>query len=170
MNTSAPAEPFRLADLWPGVIAASSFAICNVLHGSQIMMSEDLSAALCRGINNWLQKEWLDRDPRLRASIHIPFEGSDLAVEEIERCAKDRRFVSVLMLVMPEMPIGRRAYWPIYAAAQNYEGDNSLTGQCISSTNYRCFGDCFMSNKRRFNFRCRDAVTRDIHDIINAAK
>ena len=50
-----------------------------------MMMSEDLSAALCRAINNWLVAEWLDRDPRLRASIVVPVHSPDLAAEEIER-------------------------------------------------------------------------------------
>jgi predicted TIM-barrel fold metal-dependent hydrolase len=40
------------------------------------------------------------------------------SVAEIERCAKDRRFVQVLMLVMGDNPLGKRAYWPIYAAAE----------------------------------------------------
>ena len=96
------------------------FAIAHCIHGALAMRSEDMAAAFCRALNDWMTKEWLDRDPRLRASILVPFEGSDLAVEEIERCARDRRFVAVLMLVMPEMPIGRRAYWPIYAAAQKH--------------------------------------------------
>ena len=61
------------------------FAICNVLHGAQIMFSEDLSAALCRAINNWIAAEWLDRDPRLRASIVVPVHSPDLAAAEIER-------------------------------------------------------------------------------------
>ena len=34
--------------------------------------------------------------------------------------AGDRRFVQVLMLVMGEMPLGRRQYWPIYAAAERH--------------------------------------------------
>ena len=48
-----------------------SHAICNVIHGAQMMFSEDLSAAFCRAINNWIKAEWLDRDPRLRASIVV---------------------------------------------------------------------------------------------------
>jgi predicted TIM-barrel fold metal-dependent hydrolase len=40
------------------------------------------------------------------------------AVAEIERCAQDRRFVQVLMLVMGDMPLGKRHYWPIYATAE----------------------------------------------------
>jgi hypothetical protein len=41
----------------------------------------------------------------------------EFAVEEIERCAPDRRFVQVLVLAMGEFPFGWRAYWPVYAAA-----------------------------------------------------
>jgi len=76
------------------------YAVCNCIHGSQIMLSEDMSLAFCRATNDWLAKEWLDRDPRLRASIVIPAESPDLAAEEIERVAADRRFVQVLMLVI----------------------------------------------------------------------
>jgi predicted TIM-barrel fold metal-dependent hydrolase len=95
-------------------------AICNVIHGAQMMMSEDLSAALCRAINNWLVAEWLDRDPRLRASIVVPVHSPDLAAEEIERMAPDRRFVQVLLLAMTELPLGRRQNWPIYRAAEKH--------------------------------------------------
>jgi predicted TIM-barrel fold metal-dependent hydrolase len=95
-------------------------AICNVLHGAQMMMSEDLSAALCRGINNWLVAEWLDQDPRLRASIVVPPHSAELAAEEIERMAPDRRFVQVLLLSMAELPLGRRQMWPIYKAAEKH--------------------------------------------------
>jgi predicted TIM-barrel fold metal-dependent hydrolase len=99
----------------------SRFAICNVLNGAQIMHSEDLSAAVCRGINNWIAAEWLDRDPRLRASIVVPVRSPELAAEEIERCAADKRFVQVLMLAMTEMPLGRRPNWPIYRAAERHD-------------------------------------------------
>jgi hypothetical protein len=95
-------------------------AICNVIHGAQMAMSEDLSAALCRGINRWLAAGWLDRDPRLRASIVVPPHSPDLAAEEIERVAADPRFVQVLLLAMTEIPLGRRLMWPIYRAAEKH--------------------------------------------------
>jgi len=95
-------------------------AICNVIHGAQMAMSEDLSAALCRALNNWLAAEWLDRDPRLRASITVPVHSPELAAEEIERLAPDRRFVQVLLLAMAELPLGRRMMWPIYRAAEKH--------------------------------------------------
>ncbi len=96
------------------------FAICNVLHGSQVMFSEDLSAALCRAVNNWITAEFLDRDPRLRASIVVPVHSPDLATAEIEYRAADKRFVQVLMFSMTELPLGRRQYWPMYEVAQRH--------------------------------------------------
>ena len=93
------------------------FAICNLLHGAPILFSEDLSAALCRAINDWLAAEWLDRDPRLRASIVVPLHSPELAAAEIERRAADPRFVQVLLWAMAEVPLGRRVNWPVYRAA-----------------------------------------------------
>jgi hypothetical protein len=97
------------------------FAICNVLHGAIALFNEDMAAALCSAINDWVAKELLDRDPRLRASILVPAQNPELAVREIERVAKDRRFVQVLLLAMGDMLLGRRPMWPIYAAAEKHE-------------------------------------------------
>jgi len=96
------------------------YAICNVIHGAPVMFSEDLAAALCRAINDWLRAEWLDHDPRLRASIVIPYHSAEQSAQEIERCAADHRFVGVLMLAMAELPLGRRQNWPIYRAAERH--------------------------------------------------
>ncbi len=76
------------------------FAIANVLHGALVYANEYMAAALCGAVNDWMAKEWLDADPRLRASILVPAESPDAAVEEIERLAHDKRFVQVLLLVM----------------------------------------------------------------------
>ncbi len=98
----------------------SSIAIANCLYGVQLLFSEDLAAAMARAVNEWLAREWLDRDPRLRASIVVPIQNSELAVEEIERRAADRRFVQVLVLAMNDRLLGKRQYWPIYAAAERH--------------------------------------------------
>ncbi|MDH3582383.1 MAG: amidohydrolase [Hyphomicrobiales bacterium] len=94
--------------------------ICNCLYGVQLPFSEDMAAAYARAVNDWIVTEWLDRDDRLRASIIVPIQGTDVAVEEIERCARDQRFVQVLLLVMGETMLGRRHHWPIYEAAQRH--------------------------------------------------
>jgi predicted TIM-barrel fold metal-dependent hydrolase len=94
------------------------FAICNTIYAGQMIHSEDMSAVLCSAVNDWIVREWLDREPRLRASIVVPTQSPELAVKEIERCAKDARFVQVMMLAMGELPLGRRTHWPIYEAAE----------------------------------------------------
>jgi predicted TIM-barrel fold metal-dependent hydrolase len=95
-------------------------AICNCLYGAQALFSEDLGAAFCKAVNDWMVKEWLDKDPRLRASIVVPMQNAERAVDEIDRCAADRRFVQILLLVGSELPLGRRQNWPIYAAAEKH--------------------------------------------------
>ena len=74
------------------------FAICNPLHGAIALFNEDMAAALCAAVNDWVAKELLDREPRLRASILVPLHDPQRAVAEIERVAADRRFVQVLLL------------------------------------------------------------------------
>ena len=79
-----------------------------------------MGAGFARAINDWMAAEWLDKEPRLRASIVVPMQNPELAAEEIDRVAADRRFVQVLLLVMHDMPLGKRHYWPIYEAAQRH--------------------------------------------------
>jgi predicted TIM-barrel fold metal-dependent hydrolase len=96
------------------------YAIVNVIHGAVALHNDDMAAALCRAVNEWLRAEWLDREPRLRGSILIHPQDIPQAVAEIERLATDGRFVQVLMLAMGERPLGRREYFPIYAAAERH--------------------------------------------------
>ncbi len=98
----------------------TSIAIANCLYGVQLLFSEDMGAGFARAVNDWMATEWLDKEPRLRASIVVPAQNPELAVDEINRVAPDPRFVQVLLLVMGDMPLGKRHYWPIYAAAQQY--------------------------------------------------
>lgn len=97
------------------------FAIANCLYGGQGLHNPDQAAILCTAINDWLAEEWLARDDRLRASIVVPWQNPELAVEEIERRAPDRRFVQVLFLSCGDMTLGKRPMWPIYAAAEKHD-------------------------------------------------
>jgi predicted TIM-barrel fold metal-dependent hydrolase len=98
----------------------SSIAICNCLYGAQLLFSEDMGTVFASAVNDWLAKEWLDREPRLRGSIVVQTQNVEMAVEEIERCAKNPRFVQVLLLASGDHPLGKRLYWPIYAAAERH--------------------------------------------------
>jgi predicted TIM-barrel fold metal-dependent hydrolase len=110
-----------------------SHAILNCLYGVQLLFSEDMAAAFTSALNTWIAREWLDRDPRLRASIVVPMQNPQMAAEEIERWAGDKRFVQVLLLVMDQMPLGKRYYWPIYEAAQKH----GLTVGIHAGSSYR---------------------------------
>lgn len=96
------------------------YAICNCVWGAQTVYNGDLGAALCRATNDWIAREWLDREKRLRASIVVSLVKPQKAAEEIERLAHDKRFVQVLVLAMGEMPLGREFHWPIYQAAARH--------------------------------------------------
>lgn len=95
-------------------------AICNCLYAVQMIRDENLAAAFARAVNDWVRYEWLDRDPRLRASIVVPYQSIDKAVAEVERCAADRRFVQVLFIAGGEEPLGKSRFWPIYEAAERH--------------------------------------------------
>jgi uncharacterized protein len=96
----------------------------NVAHAMLIPLTPaarqlnlDLGAALATAVNDWQVAEWLDPEPRLRASIAISPEDPISAAAEVERCARDKRFVQVFFPGRTHEPMGRRKYWPIYEAA-----------------------------------------------------
>ena len=105
----------QLFDRW-----GASHAILTCLYGVQLIHDPYLAAAFARAVNDWLVKEWLDVEPRLRAAIVVPTQDPELAVEEIERRAPDPRFLTVLVLAMSDVPLGKRFWWPIYAAAERH--------------------------------------------------
>jgi uncharacterized protein len=78
-----------------------------------------LGVAMARALNDWQVAEWTEPEPRLRASVVIASDDADSAVAEIQRCADKRDFASVFMTPRMIEPMGRKRYWPIYAAAQN---------------------------------------------------
>jgi predicted TIM-barrel fold metal-dependent hydrolase len=99
----------------------ASHAILNCIYGVQLVMNEDMAKAFARAVNTWIAKEWLDQDPRLAASIVVPLQNVEFAVDEIEHWAADRRFVQVLALAMGDVPLGKRQLWPVWAAAERHK-------------------------------------------------
>ena len=76
--------------------------------GAGEQLDLESGAALASAINDWQAAEWLDPEPRLRASINVAYEDGELSAREIGRCADDPRFVQVLMLIRTAEPLGRR--------------------------------------------------------------
>ena len=81
----------------------------------------DLSAALASAINLWQLEVMAKPEPRLKASIVVPFEDAVASVREIERLGADPHIAQVFMLTRSMEPLGSRRYWPIYEAAQAYD-------------------------------------------------
>ncbi|HUA77708.1 MAG TPA: amidohydrolase family protein [Acetobacteraceae bacterium] len=74
-------------------------------------------AALSAALNDWQVAEWTEPEPRLKASVIIPAEDAEASVAEIERCAGRRDFASIFISARTTEPLGRKRYWPIFAAA-----------------------------------------------------
>lgn len=94
--------------------------ILNPLFGAHLVFNADMAAALCRALNDWIAREWLDAEPRLAASMLVPLQSVPDAVAEIEHRARDPRFVQVLLPAMWEVPYGRRALWPVWEACARH--------------------------------------------------
>ena len=95
-------------------------AILNCLFPVQMFRDGNMAAAFARAANDWLAATWLDHDARLRGAAVVPVQNIELAVDEIERRAGDRRFVQILLMVMGEQPLGKPHHWPIFAAAEKH--------------------------------------------------
>ena len=93
--------------------------VLNPLNPSgEGFQNQELGAAVARAVNEWQVAEWTSKEPRLKASIVLPYEDAELAVKEIEHWAGHKDFVQILFLSRTSEPLGMKRYWPIYAAAQ----------------------------------------------------
>ena len=72
---AATVEALRSQALEP---FGADLAILNPLYGVQMVLNADMAVAFTRALNDWTRAEWLDRDPRLRASIVLPLQDLSL--------------------------------------------------------------------------------------------
>jgi predicted TIM-barrel fold metal-dependent hydrolase len=103
----------QLLDEW-----GMEYGVLNPLNGAGAQLNLGYAEALCRAANDWQIEEWLDPEPRLRASIVVPWEDGELAAAEIDRRAGDRRFIQALIVARTSEPIGRRKYWKMFEALE----------------------------------------------------
>ena len=96
-------------------------AILNCAYAVDGIKNPYGAAAIASAVNDWLVAEWLDKEPRLRASIVIPVQYPDLAVKEIDRVAAHPGFVQVFLPGRSERPYGNRRYFPIFEATARHD-------------------------------------------------
>jgi uncharacterized protein len=95
-----------------------AFGVLEPLLNANIARNLDAAAALCAAMNEWQKQAFFVPDPRLRASILVPQDDAEASVKEIEARAGDPAFCQIQLGSKTSEPLGRRRYWPIFAAAQ----------------------------------------------------
>jgi len=96
-------------------------AILCCSYGASNVRNPDAAAALASACNDWQIAEWLEREPRLRASIVVDVKQPRAAAREIDRVGGQAGFVQVIMPVRSETLYGNREFHPIYEAAVRHD-------------------------------------------------
>ena len=91
-------------------------AIANCLYAIDSLHNPEAAVAFARATNDWLIAEWLDKEPRLRASLVVPVQLPELAAQEIDRVGDHPGFVQVLLPARSEHPYGSRLFRPLWEA------------------------------------------------------
>jgi predicted TIM-barrel fold metal-dependent hydrolase len=78
----------------------------------------DAAVAFASAVNDWQIAEWLDKEPRLKASIVVPIQIPELAIREIERVGGHPGFVQVALPIRTQHPLGSRLYHGVWEAIE----------------------------------------------------
>jgi uncharacterized protein len=112
----------RVPTLDPATVSAyldqtgAERAILNCCYAIDSLHNPDQAVTLARAVNDWQIAEWLDHDPRFRASLVVPVQIPSLAIEEIERVGDHPGFVQVLLPVRSAHPYGSRLYHELWGS------------------------------------------------------
>src|SRR5579884_2970072 len=80
------------------------------------LRNPDAAIAFARAVNDWQIAEWLEKEPRLRASIVVPSQLPHEAAREVERVGDHPGFVQVLLPIRSHLPWGNRIHHPMFEA------------------------------------------------------
>jgi predicted TIM-barrel fold metal-dependent hydrolase len=97
------------------------YGILNCAYAVDSLHNPDTAAAMASAVNDWQIAEWLEKEPRLRASIVVPSRQPEMAAREIDRVGDHPGFVQVFLPVRSEAPYGNRRYLPIFEAAVRHD-------------------------------------------------
>jgi uncharacterized protein len=99
---------------------AVDVAIANCLYAIDSLHNPEAATAFARAVNDWLIAEWLEAEPRLRASIVVPVQLPELAAEEITRVGGHPGVVQVLLPARSEHPYGSRLFRRMWEAIDRH--------------------------------------------------
>lgn len=120
-SIAVPATLEELRASMPSEGGSPDLTIINCIRSFDVSRNPYYEATMCSAINDWVAKEWLECDDRLRASLVLPTLDVRAAVNEIERLGDHPGFVQVLMPIRTDTPYGQALYHPIYAAAESHK-------------------------------------------------
>ncbi len=106
----------QLLDQWD-----LDYGIMTPLMGAGGQVNLEYGAALAAAYNDWQLEEWVEKEPRLRASVLVAYEDGELAAREIDRIGSHPGFLQVLLTVRTREPLGHRKYWKMYEAAERHD-------------------------------------------------
>ena len=96
-------------------------AVLNCAYAIDSLHHPDAAVALASAVNDWLIAEWLEKEPRLRASLVVPSQIPELAAREIERVGDHPGFVQVFLPVRAQHPYGSRLFRPMWEAIARHD-------------------------------------------------
>lgn len=99
----------------------AEFGILTCAYAVESIHNPDSAVAMASAANDWQIAEWLDKEPRLRASLVVPSTQPQLAAREIDRLGDHPGFVQVFLPVRSEALYGNRRYRPIFEAAVRHD-------------------------------------------------
>jgi uncharacterized protein len=95
------------------------------------IVSLDYAVAATRAYNDWLYHTYLQFSPRFHGMAIIPMQDPDEAVKELRRAVTE---LGMRGAMMPSnglpLPLGSKAYWPIYAEAERLGCCLAIHGGC----------------------------------------
>ncbi len=106
----------QLLDQWE-----MDYGIMTPLMGAGGQANLEYGAALATAWNDWQLEEWVEKEPRIRASVLVAYEDGELAAREIDRIGGHPAFLQVFLVVRTRDPLGHRKYWKMYEAAERHD-------------------------------------------------
>ena len=95
-----------------------SVAILNgFVHFSAQQGWYEQAAAMAAAYNDWQIEQWLEKEPRLRGSVHVVAHDPQQAAREIDRVGSHPQVVQVFLPGVNDRQYGDPMYHPIYEAA-----------------------------------------------------
>lgn len=147
-------------------------AIVNCYYGIDSIRQPDWVNAMASAVNDWLVDRWLDREPRLRASLVVNVRDPQAMIDEIRRVGSHPGFVQVLLPVRTDVLWGRRQFFPVFeamaehglVAGLHYGGSNDGVP---STTGYpSCFIEEYSAEWQAFGSQITSMVAEGLFQAV----